>query len=439
MMKTKLICVLAACLMVLSLAACGGSADTPTPAGGSRSESDSKSGKTDYGKYEYLIEMLEEGNYEEALDIVNGLRYEARQKENENADDQPLMDVICGTFQTVDGSFELEIKDDYTVTYNGSSHLYNVHELLDTLEAIKAKKDFYINYEESANKYPNIHFGYNEKVGDYLANIYLDDKSYNGLVRAEKLDSIKAPVMEAICGKYSTLDGSATLTIKDDLTFELNEASYPLKLDFLSTMDRIESKESLYIPYTTSDGEENSFELRYNNRIEDYYANLYFDNDSHQLYREGCLEPVELTLDNYSDYFEYETYLDYSTNSFGEISSVYIGDIFRTKEGLNVFDGEAAIEFSYVGREVAVISYDTDAKTFELGEETERSKQWNHNPYTSTTTLRSVYNYEVQPSEFSYFGTGLYSDSIDKEENTVDKYEYEITRIQGTLYLIAKP
>ena len=54
------------------------------------------------------------------------------------------MDVICGTFKTMDGSFELEIKDDYTVTYNGSSHLYNVHELLDTLEAIKAKKDFYI-------------------------------------------------------------------------------------------------------------------------------------------------------------------------------------------------------------------------------------------------------------------------------------------------------
>ncbi len=146
-------------------------------------------------------------------------------------------------------------------------------------------------------------------------------------------------------------------------------------------------------------------------------------------------EIVEITLDNWQEYFEIVGYMTYRDNAFGEAESCYFRNELRLKEeywsrlAANMMDDKGAIEFSYdYGKKVATI--DLANRTYSFGEFTvERS---------GTATDEFSYN-----NEGNYIYVYLETDNIGSYEIDNGLLEtardnFEPIRIRLVLYLIAE-
>ena len=305
---------------------------------------------------------------------------------------------------------------------------------------IEQKKDFSLMWQKDENSWSGLEFFYNESLDAYTFKFY-DESSSLTMIPEDRLDSFLQPIMDVITGTYITTskDEEGTVTINADHTADFYGQTMYWQFDnYTSYHARIQDHENFYIYVSDDKDEENdpySCSFNYSEALNDYALTASINDNYLYLAPEDSVEAVEITLDNYADYFEIKPYMQCNTNSFGEITSVYVGQQFVLKDDVPFYAGNGAIELSYTNYERSVISYDLDTMTFELGEETEYSKTYySHTPQSTTGSLRTLYY--GNSDEDRKFGTHLDDNYIDKDKMTVRFPEYEIVRIQGTLYLI---
>ena len=353
----KTLYILITCIFILSFIVCGtvqtsAAGQTKNTTGNTtKTETTTKSSKDDtkktsakddtkksgdeielYQKYEPLISMLEDGDYRGANEYVNDLHYEAKKKADAEADDEPIMDIVVGTYIDPRDGFSVTFNPNYTVEYENSTDLFSIRNLSTALKDIDTKKDFFIYVSPDGTGGQQIRFTYNDIIDAYEFGM----SDHNGVW--------------------------------------------------------------------------------------------------HNMVREDLIEIVELTIDNYEDYFEIVDSMYYDTDAFGDAKDVFIGKAMKLKEGIKAYDVEGAIAYNYVAQKCNVLSIDTDTLTFEFGNKIDNTSDSGER----TNELGKVFNYNSDQDEFLYFGCKfLHSNVVPSgDEMTSRMYEIEITKIKGSLFLI---
>lgn len=151
-------------------------------------------------------------------------------------------------------------------------------------------------------------------------------------------------------------------------------------------------------------------------------------------YHLGQYSAIELTVDNWQDYFEWKEYTSTDENSFGEVTTFSVSHCLRLKEEylpVNQYISDVAVEFTYVSR-CYEVEVDLSTMTYKtVGEE--------HNstdPQTNTTKMGTLYTdgeangYGVGMGGFSVYG--LTESNVDTCWITSD---IELVRIKGVIYV----
>lgn len=146
-------------------------------------------------------------------------------------------------------------------------------------------------------------------------------------------------------------------------------------------------------------------------------------------------ETVEITLDNWQEYFEIVGYMTYRDNAFGEAESCFFRSELRLKEeywsrlSANMMDDKGAIEFSYdYGKKVATI--DLANRTYSFGEFTAQSSGTATDEFSYDNDGNYIYVYlETDNIRSSEIDNGLLETARDN---------FELIRIRLVLYLIAE-
>ena len=186
-----------------------------------------------------------------------------------------------------------------------------------------------------------------------------------------------------------------------------------------------------------------TFKIRANNGIvEMSYNDGYYVVVSEQDY-ENTIECVELTLDNWQQYFEIKPYAEPQTDDFDEISDLMIYCTLVLKdEYANAYAGsDGAIETSFGGQYRCPIEYNSATKELTLGtpytEEENNQAGYGVSTETSTNTTKLTHYREYGFGIGG--GSGCAPDTFKVEGDIAagDAYYYEtieVTRIQGNLY-----
>ena len=153
-------------------------------------------------------------------------------------------------------------------------------------------------------------------------------------------------------------------------------------------------------------------------------------------------EPVEITLDNWHQYFELKEIVRPSTNSFDEIEGLsWYWNLALKEEYLPAFvnNYEFAIEYTYSGNVVKILKYDSSDGSFTIEPAGEKEIPPNYriyesDPYTTDTTMWDAANGTSLTSEW------VNSDFFSQEGTVSTGYvtaatDLTISRISGTIFL----
>lgn len=147
-------------------------------------------------------------------------------------------------------------------------------------------------------------------------------------------------------------------------------------------------------------------------------------------YNSNDLMFIELTVDNWLDYFEEVEYAEMRRNSFDEITDIYIEKCYLLKEeyGYVITDlSDVAIEYTYQAARKA-ITVDLESETYVWGEVTRT-----YDPYTTTSEMNGRWMYEESCYGFCF--TSNYVDEFPEDEiDTV--ISLEMNRLKGTIYCV---
>ena len=149
---------------------------------------------------------------------------------------------------------------------------------------------------------------------------------------------------------------------------------------------------------------------------------------------------VEITTDNWQDYFVEKDIVSARYNAFDEIEDIIIHQVLTVKEGITIDPYKSNVAIEYNGHtEMYYVKVDTDTwqVTFE-----ERKDEHVHN--VSQVEEFGIKTYKQGDSEKTEFALELcgrvdhWLTTDTKTQRTfIDKYFIdEITRIKGTLYII---
>ena len=158
-------------------------------------------------------------------------------------------------------------------------------------------------------------------------------------------------------------------------------------------------------------------------------------------------ETIEITIDNWQDYFEIKEDYSYYYNGFDEISEMYKVYNFYLKDGMTFVEDscqEIAVEYEYdMDYDYTFANVDWEKGTFDyspLDDET-LSKYGisnSHIPISDTTTLSSEWDNDAQAYSSNYLGSIFISYGVYKkngETQTNNSYYTE----SGDLWTIPKP
>ena len=142
---------------------------------------------------------------------------------------------------------------------------------------------------------------------------------------------------------------------------------------------------------------------------------------------------VEITLDNWQDYFELREYTEFVENGFGEIDDAKTYWSVVSKDGYTVDEEncDVTFEFTYV-EEYVVATIDTETKTVVYGEATGSS--------TSEPVVETMNNVGQYIGEYTHdrYGEHLTAEFFDMEDaqlvSVFDRRVINVTvlRISGT-------
>ena len=334
MQKKKIFTILAiTALSITCLCACGG-----------------KKNAIDYQK---LQELLENGQYDSAISMIQEFRnaeYLEANKDSLDEEMEDFLDSIEGTYipnrlsvNNSDGYQKIVIDSDLTVTIDDETYPFEV------IRNDNSENDNVKYYLEFKYDTPN-----GQSRTDRL-NPYIDEHGYafcNGFVRKHDLENDANNIYASYVGKYISIyeDEYPAVQINDDFTLTADGQSYPIEYVY----DTYDSKFTFYvIGYDRYNGCANA----------DYYSDLYCTKDSLNFislwstyYRPDQLDYVDITAENLYDYFEWTDWYvadtDISRNAFDEITGLYFTRKLRLKDEYKEYcfisGSTVATEFEYV-------------------------------------------------------------------------------------------
>ncbi|MBR5867961.1 MAG: hypothetical protein IKZ21_00840 [Clostridia bacterium] len=245
---------------------------------------------------------------------------------------------------------------------------------------------------------------------------------------------LEANLIAAITGEWIPDDYSVReyeappVTVGADNTVEISGESYTFEVN-----NAYEDNLNLVI----KDGDTISYRLSaYKDEAGRYHLSVSeaVDDNNYtsvgEYYLASQYTKVDLTVDNFFDYFEFYEKTAQSKNEFDEVEALRIESCYKLKDEhgkVNTSISKVAIEYSYEYT-YKYVDADFDAGTYAIGK-----AAYGGDPQESdnTTTLSQLY-------ELESYGVSLSSNYISKEaENpTICVYDnYEVTRIAGSLYL----
>ena len=158
----------------------------------------------------------------------------------------------------------------------------------------------------------------------------------------------------------------------------------------------------------------------------------------------NMIEVVEITADNWQNYFEIESFVKPQTDDFNDIIDLYIGHalVLKDEYASKISAADCAIEYSFSGKYICPIEYKVATNEVTFGtaytkEEAENKGYYVDFSYTATDTEKlgsyGEYGFEFGPMY------GCYHDSFETGEDVITAEteifgNVEITRIQGNLY-----
>ena len=171
-------------------------------------------------------------------------------------------------------------------------------------------------------------------------------------------------------------------------------------------------------------------------------------------------ETIEITIDNWQDYFEIKEDYSYDYNDFDEITSMYKVYNFYLKDGMTFVEDsrqEIAVEYEYdIDYGYTFTNVDWEKGTFDyspLDDETSSKYGISNDHISDTTTLSSEWDNDAQAYSSNYLGSifiyyGVYNEN--GETHTNNSYYTEsgnlwiipkldnltITRIKGTIEIV---
>lgn len=159
-------------------------------------------------------------------------------------------------------------------------------------------------------------------------------------------------------------------------------------------------------------------------------------------------ETIEITIDNWQDYFEIKEDYGYDYNDFDEITSMYKVYNFYLKDGMTFVEDsrqEIAVEYEYdIDFDYTFTNVDWEKGTFDyspcpLDDEVLLMYGLNIIPKSGTTTLSSKWDNDAQAYSSNYLGSvslNIYDRIFNKNGET--KADLLINTESGDLWIISK-
>lgn len=202
----------------------------------------------------------------------------------------------------------------------------------------------------------------------------------------------------------------------------------------------LDSADENYAAINVMDGMVKAYRINLNLYEEGYVtASLGFFQDEYStsgvdanFFRSANLTAIELTVDNWQDYFEPYEHISITKNSFGEITGIDVSRYMVVKEayGFVVADlSKVAVEYTYSDVRQKVTA-DPNAGTYTLGEIVDT-----YGPYGPTTS--SMYGRHSDDGVHRY-GMSCGSFYIGKfpEDEVSVRTDLTMTRLMGTIYVV---
>ena len=165
-------------------------------------------------------------------------------------------------------------------------------------------------------------------------------------------------------------------------------------------------------------------------------------------------QTVEITLDNWQDYFEFRPVVHVSENSYNEITGMQVIFKFLPKEAIaeNIVavgedDERIVFDAQYIDPYACVYSYDLNTQKLTIGEYTEDSSTYSADDLLPSEdwsgTYDSIYDGGYFPTDgyrLNMYPLNKYDDCT-VTDTIVESYGYayssvEITRIKGTVTIL---
>lgn len=155
-------------------------------------------------------------------------------------------------------------------------------------------------------------------------------------------------------------------------------------------------------------------------------------------------ETIEITIDNWQDYFEIKEDYGYDYNDFDEITSMYNVYNFYLKDGMTFVEDsrqEIAVEYEYdIDYDYTFTNVDWEKGTFDyspLDDETSSKYGFGNDHISDTTTLSSEWDNDAQAYSSNYLGSIFIYNIVYNENGETKTYEYNYTE-SGILWIIPK-
>ena len=165
-------------------------------------------------------------------------------------------------------------------------------------------------------------------------------------------------------------------------------------------------------------------------------------------------QTVEITLDNWQDYFEFRPDVHVLKDSYNEIQGIQVLYKFFPKEAIaeNIVDvGERddriVFDVQYFDPYACIYSYDLNTQKLTIGEYTEGSSSYNADDLLPSEDWNGTYDSNYDGGYFPKDGYRVIMFPLNKDndctikDNIIESYGYlyssvEITRIKGTITIL---
>lgn len=341
---------------------------------------------------------------------------------------------VVGTWYDMDGIFDITFREDGTCAYNGKT--YSVEYNSDRSDSTGIY--FNLIYGETATHLVKLERNYAENgtssditLWTVVNNGYRSDGYY---LCAADYNAQSAEWMDKLVGDW--INDSTRITVNSDGTCIIGETTYTVR-------PRLRSSSNSTVYFYLYNGTTREYEL---DLAKDFESNgVYADitlrttsGSSSNFVRASDFEVIELTVNNWLDYFEIVEVLEFRENAFGEADLLYCYRYYCLKDEYvdiiaQYLSTNIAVEYTPVNRGYISCVVDPINRTFTKGERLRN--------YSETTqTQKMAYSYsshsEVDYRLRFYFSSG--SISKDYFENGTIDYTDDVVmnRIQGTLYIL---